>query len=119
MNKLTAKEEEVMRYFWDNEALFVKELVEIYPEPKPHINTLSTYVRALEEKGFLSHDTFGSTYRYFAVVTEEEYRNATLKNVVKKYFQNSYLGIVSSFIKDENLSVDEIRDLLDEVEKNK
>ena len=119
MNKLTAKEEEVMRYFWDNEALFVKELVEKYPEPKPHINTLSTYVRALEEKGFLSHDTFGSTYRYFAVVTEEEYRNATLKNVVKKYFQNSYLGIVSSFIKDENLSVDEIRSLLDEVEKNK
>jgi predicted transcriptional regulator len=119
MNKLTAKEEEVMRYFWDNEALFVKELVEMYPHPKPHINTLSTYVRALEEKGFLSHDTFGSTYRYFAVVTEEEYRNATLKNVVKKYFQNSYLGIVSSFIKDENLSIDEIRDLLDEVEKNK
>ena len=119
MKNLTAKEEEVMRYFWDNEALFVKELVEKYPEPKPHINTLSTYVRALEDKGFLSHDTFGSTYRYFAVVTEEEYRNATLKNVVKKYFQNSYLGIVSSFIKDENLSIDEIRDLLDEVEKNK
>ena len=119
MKNLTVKEEEVMRYFWDNEALFVKELVEKYPEPKPHINTLSTYVRALEDKGFLSHDTFGSTYRYFAVVTEEEYRNATLKNVVKKYFQNSYLSVVSSLIKDENLSVDEIRSLLDEVEKNK
>ena len=119
MKNLTVKEEEVMRYFWDNEALFVKELVEKYPEPKPHINTLSTYVRALEEKGFLSHDTFGSTYRYFAVVNEEEYRNGTLKNVVKKYFQNSYLSVVSSLIKDENISVDEIRSLLDEVEKNK
>ena len=119
MKNLTAKEEEVMRYFWDNDALFVKELVEMYPHPKPHINTLSTYVRALEEKGFLSHDTFGSTYRYFAVVTEEEYRNATLKNVVKKYFQNSYRSVVSSLIKDENISVDEIRDLLDEVERNK
>lgn len=119
MKNLTAKEEEVMRYFWYNEALFVKELVEKYPEPKPHINTLSTYVRALEEKGFLSHDTFGSTYRYFAVVSEEEYRNGTLKNVVKKYFQNSYLSVVSSLIKDENLSIDEIRSLLDEVEKNR
>ena len=119
MNKLTAKEEEVMRYFWDNEALFVKELVEIYPEPKPHINTLSTYVRALEEKGFLSHDTFGTTYRYFAIVSEDEYSNRTLKNVVKKYFQNSYRSVVSSLIKDENISVDEIRDLLDEVERNK
>ena len=119
MNKLTAKEEEVMRYFWDNEALFVKELVEMYPHPKPHINTLSTYVRALEEKGFLSHDTFGSTYRYFAIVSEDAYRNGTLKNVVKKYFQNSYRSVVSSLIKDENISVDEIRDLLDEVEKNR
>lgn len=119
MKNLTAKEEEVMRYFWDNEELFVKELVEMYPHPKPHINTLSTYVRALEEKGFLSHDTFGSTYRYFAVVTEEEYRNGTLKNVVKNYFQNSYLSIVSSLIKDENISVDEIRSLLDEIEENK
>ena len=119
MNKLTAKEEEVMRYFWDNDALFVKELVEMYPEPKPHINTLSTYVRALEEKGFLSHDTFGTTYRYFAIVSEDEYSNRTLKNVVKKYFDNSYRSVVSSLIKDENISVDEIRDLLDEVERNK
>ncbi|NLZ94484.1 MAG: BlaI/MecI/CopY family transcriptional regulator [Bacteroidales bacterium] len=119
MNKLTAKEEEVMRYFWDNDALFVKELVEMYPDPKPHINTLSTYVRALEEKGLLSHDTFGTTYRYFAIVSEDEYSNRTLKNVVKKYFDNSYLSVVSSLIKDENISVDEIRSLLDEVEKNK
>ena len=119
MNKLTAKEEEVMRYFWNNEALFVKELEEMYPEPKPHINTLSTYVRALEEKGFLSHDTFGTTYRYFAIVSEDEYSNRTLKNVVKRYFDNSYLSVVSSLIKDENISVDEIRRLLDEVEKNK
>ncbi|HZJ79433.1 MAG TPA: BlaI/MecI/CopY family transcriptional regulator [Dysgonamonadaceae bacterium] len=119
MNKLTAKEEEVMRYFWENEALFVKELVEMYPHPKPHINTLSTYVRALEEKGFLNHDTFGTTYRYFAIVSEDEYSNRTLKNVVKRYFDNSYLSVVSSLIKDENISVDEIRSLLDEVEKNK
>ena len=118
MRELTAKEEEVMRYFWDNDALFVKQLVEMYPEPKPHFNTLSTYVRALEDKGFLSHESFGTTYRYFAVITEEEYRNRTLKNVVKKYFDNSYLSVVSSLIKDENISMEEIRKLLDEVESN-
>ena len=117
MKQLTAKEEEVMRYFWENDALFVKQLVEMYPEPKPHFNTLSTYVRALEEKGFLSHETFGTTYRYFAVITEEEYRNGTLRNVVRKYFDNSYLSVVSSLIKEENISVEEVRKLLDEVEK--
>ncbi len=118
MKDLSPKEEEVMRYFWDNNALFVKQLVDMYPEPKPHFNTLSTYVRSLEEKGFLSHETMGTTYRYFTVITEEEYRNRTLKNVVKKYFDNSYLSVVSSLIKEENISVDEIRKLLDEVEKS-
>ncbi|MDD3788498.1 MAG: BlaI/MecI/CopY family transcriptional regulator [Petrimonas sp.] len=119
MKELTAKEEEVMRYFWENEALFVKQLVEMYPDPKPHFNTLSTFVRMLEEKGFLSHEALGTTYRYFAVISEEEYRNGTLKNVVKKYFDNSYLSVVSSLIKDENISVEEIRKLLDEVTKEK
>ena len=117
MKDLSPKEEEVMRYFWNEEALFVKQLVDKYPDPKPHFNTLSTYVRSLEEKGFLSHESFGPTYRYFAVIGEEEYRNRTLKNVVKKYFDNSYLSVVSSLIKEKDLSVEEIRKLLDEVEK--
>ena len=117
MKELTAREEEVMRYFWDNEALFVKQLVEMYPDPKPHFNTLSTYVRSLEEKGFLFHESFGTTYRYYKVVSEEAYRNGTLKNVVKKYFENSYLIVVSSFIKEQKLSVNEVRKMLDEVEK--
>lgn len=118
MKDLTPKEEEVMRYFWDEGALFVRQLVEKYPDPKPHFNTLSTYVRMLEEKGFLSHESFGTTYRYFAVINEEEYKNRTLRNVVKKYFDNSYLSVVSSLIKEQDISVDEIRKLLDEVEKS-
>lgn len=117
MKELTAREEEVMRYFWDNEALFVKQLVEMYPDPKPHFNTLSTHVRSLEEKGFLAHESFGSTYRYFTVISEEAYRNGTLKNLVKKHFANSYLSVVSSLIKEQDLSVDEVRKMLDEVEK--
>ncbi len=117
MKELTAKEEEVMRYFWDKGALFVKQLLEFYPDPKPHFNTLSTYVRSLEEKGFLSHESFGSTYRYYCVISEEEYRTGTLKNIVKKYFDNSYLSVVSSLIKEQDLTVMEVRRLLDEVEK--
>lgn len=117
MKELTAKEEEVMRYFWDKGRLFVKQLLELYPDPKPHFNTLSTYVRSLEEKGFLSHESFGSTYRYYCVISEEKYRTGTLKNIVKKYFDNSYLSVVSSLIKEQDLTVMEVRRLLDEVEK--
>lgn len=118
MKDLSPKEEEVMRYFWNEDNLFVKQLVDKYPDPKPHFNTLSTYVRSLEEKGFLSHESFGVTYRYFALIGEDEYRNRTLKDVVKKYFDDSYLSVVSSLIKAKNLSVEDVRKLLDEVEKS-
>lgn len=117
IKQLTAKEEEVMQHFWNNKQLFVKELVELYPHPTPHFNTLSTYVRLLEDKGFLSHKTYGNSYQYFAVISEDEYKSRNLKQVIKKYFDNSYLSAVSAFIKEKNLSVDEIRQLLDEVEK--
>ena len=117
VKELTIKEEEVMNLFWEEGPLFVKQLVEKYPDPKPHFNTLSTYVRSLEEKGYLSHDALGSTYRYFPVITEEQYRNGNLKNVVRKYFDNSYLHVVSSLIKEKDITVEEIRKLLEEVEK--
>ena len=44
IKKLTKKEEEIMNLFWDKGAMFVKELLELYAEPKPHFNTLSTMV---------------------------------------------------------------------------
>ena len=84
MKELTPKEEEIMQFFWKEGALFVKDLVEKYPDPKPHFNTLSTYVRALEEKGFLSHESFGTTYRYFTVISNEEYNNRTQFGVVSR-----------------------------------
>ncbi len=118
MKRLTAKEEELMGWFWKEGALFVKQLLDYYEEPKPHFNTLSTIVRGLEEKGFLSHTAYGNTYQYYPAVTEEEYSQSALKTVISRYFNNSYLGMVSSLIKDEDISVDELRRLLDEVERS-
>ena len=64
MKKLTRKEEEIMNLFWDKGAMFVKELLELYDEPKPHFNTLSTMVRTLEANGFVSHKAYGNSYQY-------------------------------------------------------
>lgn len=116
MKGLTAKEEEIMGFFWEKGPLFVKELLAFYSDPKPHFNTLSTIVRGLEEKGYLSHVAFGNTYRYFAVVSNEEFRSRTLKGVISKYFNNSYLSAVSSLVKKEEISVDELKQLIQEVE---
>lgn len=117
MKRLTAREEEIMAFFWEKGPMFVKQLLDYYEEPKPHFNTLSTIVRGLEEKGFLKHNTFGNTYQYFTAVTEEDYRKGTLKNVVAKYFNNSYLGVISSLVKEEEVSVDELKQLIQEVEQ--
>lgn len=116
MQRLTIKEEEIMRFFWEKGALFVRELLEFYEEPKPHFNTLSTIVRGLEDKGFLSHRTYGNTYQYFSVISEDEYGQGTLKGVISKYFNDSCLHAVSSLVKSENISLDELKKLIQEVE---
>lgn len=117
MKTLTAKEEEIMGYFWEKGPLFVKQLLDFYDEPRPHFNTLSTIVRGLEEKGFLSHEVFGNTYRYHALVSRDDFKKKTLKGVISKYFNNSYLGAVSSLVKEEDISLDELKQLIREVEK--
>ncbi len=114
--KLTRREEELMRCFWERGPLFVRELVEMAPEPKPHFNTLSTMVRTLETKGYLSHRAFGGTYQYYPVVSEEAFSRRTLGSVIRRYFENSYMGAVSALIEEEKISVDELRELLDRIE---
>ena len=119
MERLTAKEEELMRFFWKNEAFFVKELLQFYDEPKPHFNTLSTIVRGLEDKGFLSHKTYGNTHQYYAIINEDEYSQGTLQKVINKYFGASYMRAVSALVESENISIEELRKLIKEVENRK
>uniref|UniRef100_UPI00321651ED BlaI/MecI/CopY family transcriptional regulator n=1 Tax=uncultured Draconibacterium sp. TaxID=1573823 RepID=UPI00321651ED len=119
MKKLTPKEEEILALFWEKGPMFVKELKEFYNDQKLHYNTLSTMVRAMEEKGFVGHEKFGNTYRYFAAVSKEEYSKSTLGSVVKKYFNNSYKSVVSALVEEENISVDELKKLISEIENNK
>lgn len=118
MEKLTAKEEEVLNFFWKKGPLFVKDIVEMYESPKPHFNTISTIVRTLEDKGYVGHTQHGKTYQYHAIVSEEDMGKKSISSIVGRYFKNSYLQVVSSFVNDGNLPVEELRKLLDEVERN-
>ncbi len=118
MKKLTQKEEEILSCFWANGPMFIKELLEMQDDPKPHYNTLSTIVRILEEKDYIGYKAYGNTYQYYALISEDEYRKSTLDNVVDKYFGNSYTRVVSSLIEEEKLSVDELQDLIRQI-KNK
>ena len=118
MKQLTEKEEELMNLFWERGPMFVRELVELYPDPKPHFNTISTFVRVLEQKGYVGQEQFGNSYKYHAAVSREEFSRKTLRSVMNRYFDNSLSGIVSALFKDEDLSDDEIRELIKKVREN-
>lgn len=51
MKKLSEREEEIMSVLWNNGPLFVREIVEKLPEPRPHFNTIATFLKGLESKG--------------------------------------------------------------------
>lgn len=118
MKKLTNKEKEIMDLYWQHGPMFVKELLEYYDEPRPHFNTLSTTVRILEKKGLLGHKQFGTSYQYYPTVTEKEYGRQSLAGVIKGYFDDSYLDAVSSFVKDEKISLEELKELIERIENS-
>lgn len=117
MEKLTAKEEEVLSQFWEKGELYVKDIVDSYDDPKPHFNTISTIVRSLEDKGYVGHHQEGKTYKYFAIIAKEDMGKKSIASAVGRYFKNSYLRVVSSFVENGDIPVEDLRRLLEEVEK--
>jgi len=119
MQKLTNKEEEIMHILWNLEKAFVKDvLVEINDE-KPHYNTLSTIIRNLEEKGYVSYNAFGKTHQYFPIVSKEAYKKRFMTTAIDNYFNSSYKNVVSFFAKEEKISVDELKEIIALIEKEK
>lgn len=119
MEKLTNKEEEVMQILWTIGKGFVKDIMEQMPDPKPHYNTLSTIVRLLEEKGFVSYKSYGKSHQYFPIISLEDYRGVFVKDSIRKYFGNSVSNLVNYFVREEKLTENEIQELMDIIEKNK
>ena len=118
MRQLTNKEEEIMNHLWEKGSMKISDLQTLYNEPKPHVNTLSTLVKILEEKGFVAHRAITARgYVYFAKITKAEYSKGTLNNVVDKFFGKNYINAVNTLVKDEKISVDDLKELIRMVEK--
>ncbi len=118
MQKLTNKEEEIMHILWKLEKGFVKEVMAEISEEQPHYNTLSTIIRNLEDKGFVSHHAFGNTHQYFPIVTKEDYRKRFMNTAIDTYFNSSYKNMVSLFAKEEKISAEELREILAMIEND-
>jgi predicted transcriptional regulator len=119
MEKLTNKEEEIMHILWKLKKAFVKDVLADIKTDKPHYNTLSTIIRKLEEKGYVAYNAYGKTHQYFPIVTKETYRKGFMNTAIHSYFNNSYKNMVSFFAKEEKISVDELKEIIALIEKNK
>jgi len=118
IKELTKAEEQVMQILWKLEKAFVNDILEKIPEPKPAYNTVSTIVRILEKKGFVDHEAFGKTHRYFPLVSKSDYTKAYFRNFLSNYFGNSFQEMVSFFAKEDNMSLSDLENLMNEVGKD-
>ncbi|MCB0754861.1 MAG: BlaI/MecI/CopY family transcriptional regulator [Flavobacteriales bacterium] len=119
MKDLTKAEEQVMHALWKLEKAFVKDVIEEFPEPKPAYNTVSTIIRILEKKEFVDHKAFGKTYQYFPIVSKEDYTKHTAGQLVDNYFGGSFKNLVSFFVKDNDMTVKEMDELMKVIESKK
>ena len=119
MRELTKAEEQVMLILWEMKKGLVKDVIDRMSPPKPAYNTVSTVIRVLEGKGFIDHEAIGNTHIYFPIISEEQYKHFALDKVMNNYFENSYQSLVSFLVKEKNMDMDELDELIKLAEKLK
>ena len=118
MKKLTDKELTIMEALWEHGEQSIRDLINYLPGPAAHFNTIATYVRRLEMHGMISHKELSPKfYLYDAAVTREQYINAINKDNVNKLFGGSYMSFISNLVKEHDVSVDELKELIKMVEE--
>lgn len=117
--QLTKAEEQIMQVIWKLDKAFLREIIEAFPSPKPHNNTVATIIKILVEKEFVGVQTFGRMHQYYPLVAKDTYSKGTLKSFVKGYFDGNYSNAVSFMVKENGLSIEELELLLKQLKKNK
>ncbi len=116
--QLTKAEEQTMHYLWKIGEGFLKDILDQYPEPKPHTNTVSTILKVLKDKSFVDYKVLGRQHKYFALVSKEQYSGKSIKSFVKSYFQGSYTNAVSFLVEKNEITVEDLEMLLNELKQN-
>lgn len=117
--QLTKAEEQIMQVLWELEQASVKEIIEQLASPKPAYNTVSTIIRILETKEFVSHKPQGRGYIYFPIIEKTEYTNQSLHKLVNGYFDGSFKSMVSFFMKKNDVDIKDLESILKNIEKDK
>lgn len=115
MKPLTEREEEVMNIFWENGPLSVRDVVALHDEPHPSRTTVATFVKFLEQKGYLDHNIESTGFIYFPIIGREDYCGHNLKSVIRRYFDNSIHNVVNFLIKNDGCSDIEAKELISQI----
>jgi len=116
-HELTKAEEQVMQQLWELKSAFVKDIVEKFPNPKPAYNTVSTIIRILEKKEIVGHKAYGRTFQYFPLVSKDDYLRSSTDYLASNYFNGSMKQLLSFFVKEKNISVNELESIINEIKK--
>lgn len=106
-----------MHAVWQAGEGNVKAFLERMAEPVPPYTTLASTIKNLEKKGYLSSRLQGNSYVYQPTVTEDEYKKMFMTGFIREYFNNSYKAMVNFFVEQEQLSREELKEILDLIEK--
>jgi len=117
MKQLTKVEEEIMQHLWELNEATVASIIELMPEPKPAYNTISTIIRILENKEFVTHRKQGKGYVYLPLVKKDEYSGQSLNKLMDNYFNGSFKNMVSFFVKKNDMNINDLEDILKEINK--
>ncbi len=119
VSELTKAELEVMQILWEKEKVFVKDILEEMPDPKPAYNTVSTVVRVLEKKGYVGHNAMGGTYQYFPLVEKKNYTHSFMGNVLNNFFGGSISQMLCFFSDTKSITIDELEDVIRIIKEKK
>jgi predicted transcriptional regulator len=109
--ELTKAEEQIMRVVWNQEPLFIKDLIENLPDPKPAYNTVGTFLKILEDKGFVSRKKYGNSFEYSSVISKSAYTAWLLKSYVRRFFEGSPEKMLSHFMDQNDLDLKTVEEM--------
>jgi len=119
MKPLTKAEEQVMLVLWKLGKGFLKDILDLTPEPRPHPNTIATLLKILVEKGYVTFDVQGRNNCYRPLISKAAYGKTSANQLVKGYFEGSAAKLVSQFVQDKKLSLQELEELLQQIKSAK
>lgn len=109
--KLTKSEEQLMELIWKHEKIFMKDIIDGYPDPKPASTTIATLLKRMQDKGFVAYNTLGNSRQYYALVKKSVYFSKEMNGIIKNFFNNSALQFASFFTSSNNITQAELEDL--------